>query len=254
MYRGFYLAANGMINQQRILDTISNNVANVKTAGYKRDTSIPDTFDRQLLLIRGKRNETGTIEYRNQEKVHTALEQGTFEFTESRLDVALRGNVFFNIEPSSDLYEDVEAPMLTRNGQFCIDNEGYLALGNAGRVLGEGGPIRLGTADFSIDSKGLITTADGDSYQLLLTYVDETEDVLKEGDNMFVYDGDGDTAIPENAEFDVIQGAYERSNVNVGEEMTKAIAAQRLFESCSQALKMIDSINQRTATEIAKNN
>lgn len=254
MYRGFYLAANGMINQQRILDTISNNVANVKTAGFKKDINIPTTFERQLLLIRGTRNETGTIEYRDQEKVHTALEQGTFEFTERRLDVALQGNVFFNIEPKGDLYEDVEAPMLTRNGQFTIDEEGFLALGDVGRVLGEDGPIQLGTADFAIDNKGMITTSDGNTYQLLLTYVDETEDVLKKGDNMFVYAGEGDTEIPENAQFEVIQGAYERSNVDVSEEMTKAIAAQRLFESCSQALKLIDTINQRTATELAKNN
>lgn len=248
MYRGYYLAANGIINQQRILDVISNNIANVKTAGYKKDISVPTTFERQLLLIRGEKNETGTIEYRDLDKIHTALEQGSFEFTERRLDVALRGNVFFNIRP-----DDGGAPMLTRNGQFCIDEEGYLALDGAGRVLGETGEIQLGTADFAIDNKGNIRTEDGRSYRLLLTYVEENRDVIKEGDNLFLPSEGTAGALPQNADYDVIQGAYERSNVNVGEEMTKAIAAQRLFEACSQALKQIDQINQRAATEIAKN-
>ena len=55
MYRGFYIAANGIINQQRVLDVTSNNIANVQTAGFKSDENIPSTFERQRVLIRGKK-------------------------------------------------------------------------------------------------------------------------------------------------------------------------------------------------------
>ena len=53
-------------------------------------------------------------------------------------------------------------------------------------------------------------------------------------------------------EYSVIQGAFERSNVDVAVEMTRAMAAQRSFESMSQALKMLDSINEKAVTQLGK--
>ena len=249
MYRGFYIAANGIINQQRVLDVTSNNIANVQTAGFKSDENIPSTFERQLVLIRGKKNTTGTIEYITNEKTQTSLEQGTFQFTNRKLDVAIKGDVYFNIQPTGTLYKD-DNVLLTRNGQFDIDNEGYLTLGGSGRVLGTDGPIQIGTADFTIDEKGVITTSDGKTYNLKLSYLDKTQDVQKKGDNMFK--PNTDTPVPADAEYSIIQGAYERSNVDVTEEMTRAMQAQRIFEACSQALKQVDTINQRAVSELAK--
>lgn len=251
MYRGFYISANGMINQQRIIDIISGNVANVHTAGYKADTSINTTFDERLILVRGKNNQTGNITYRTQEIVRADLEQGSFEYTGSRLDMAIRGNVYFNIQPYSKLYEDDGEVLLTRNGQFNLDEEGYLALGSAGRVIGDDGePIFIGTADFSVMEDGTINTEDGRTFRLQLTYVDSNEDIEKKGDNMFV-NITGTNVIPEGEDYRIIQGAYERSNVDITEETIDVLAAQRLFEACSTALSAIDSINQRAATEIA---
>ena len=54
MLRGYYTAANGIINEQRILNVITNNLANAKTAGYKADEAIPTTFAEELLLINNK--------------------------------------------------------------------------------------------------------------------------------------------------------------------------------------------------------
>ncbi|MBE6838357.1 MAG: flagellar hook-basal body protein [Ruminococcus sp.] len=252
MYRGFYLAANGMINQQRIIDIISNNVANVNTAGYKSDTSINTTFEEKLILIREKNNKTGNIVYRTQEDTYADLSQGSFEYTGRRLDVAIRGNVFFNIQPYSQLYEDDGEVLLTRNGQFNIDNEGFLALGSAGRVLGDDGePIPLGTADFAIAEDGTINTDDGRTYRLQLTYVDSAQDVEKKGDNMFV-NLSGTNDIPADEDYLIIQGAYERSNVDITDQTIDVLAAQRIFEACSTAMSQIDTINQKAATELAR--
>ena len=89
MLRGYYTAANGMINEQRILNVITNNMANAKTAGYKSDEAIPTTFAEELLLINGDHSATGTIRYRTINHTFTDLEQGTFENTGSRLDMAI---------------------------------------------------------------------------------------------------------------------------------------------------------------------
>lgn len=250
MYRGFYLATNGVINQQKIMDTISNNIANAHTSGYKADTSLPTTFNKELMLIRGARkNTTGTIEYRRTETIAKSFEQGSFDFSGRVLDMAIDGNVFFNIAPTSQLYADTPQ-MLTKNGQFTIDQEGYLALGGAGRVLGVDGPIKLDSSDFSVDNRGLITTAAGDTFQLQLTSVPEGSVMEKHGDNMFIAP-EGVAVTPE-VDFSLMHGAFERSNVDVTKEMTKAIEAQRLFDACSTALKQLDLINQRAATDIAK--
>ena len=257
MFRGYYIAANGMINQQRVINTTTNNMANSQTAGFKRDTNIPTTFERKLVLLRNQNNKTGTIEYRSFEQTNTSLEQGSFEYTSSKLDVALKGNVYFNIQPKSQLYKDDGETLMTRKGQFNIDDEGFLALGSAGRVMGSDGPIQIGTSDFAIDEKGKITTADGREFQLKLSYINSSTDVLKKGDNMFALsqaatDANVSTEIPAGEDYSVIQGAYERSNVDAGEEMTKVMAAQSNFKSCSQMLQMFDTINQKTSSELGK--
>ncbi len=251
MLRGFYITANGMINQQRTINTISNNVANSMTPGYKTDTSVQNTFKRELILLRnGKTTKSGTFEYKFTEESRTSLEQGGFEFTERPMDIAIQGPVYFNLSTSDG------DTLLTRNGQFSIDSEGYLYLPGGGRLLGENGEIKVGGSDFVISEKGEVRV-DGNVIDTLeLTYIQDNANIQKFGDNTFIRITEEGEEVPEgipaDIEFSIIQGAYERSNVDLGVEMTKAIAAQRAFESLSQALKMIDGINQRAVSELGK--
>lgn len=248
MLRGYYTSANGIINEERILNIITNNLSNAKTAGYKFDTAIPTTFEDELLLLyRGKRSETGTIRYRTIVDTYTSLESGSYEQTGSRLDMAVMGSVYFNIQKRTD-----GETYITRNGQFNIDNEGYLALGSAGRVLDENGePIPLATADFTVSELGLITTDDGRQYQLALTFVDDLSDVEKIDTNLFrTYDGTGWGNIPEGMVYRIRQGWYERSNVDVADEMTKAMQANTMFRANTQAMQIINSINQIAVNDL----
>lgn len=249
MLRGFYTAANGIINEQRILNVITNNMANAQTAGYKTDEAIPTTFAEELLLINGEHSQTGTIRYRTIDYTFTDIEQGTFENTGSRLDMALAGNVFFNIEERR-----TGETLLSRNGQFTVNSEGYLTLGSSGYVLDANGQrIQLGTADFSVDRFGTITTTDGRIYSLGLSYIAAGTDVEKVDSNLLrPYDEAAIGNIPADAEYEVKQGWYERSNVDVAEETIKAMDAQSVFTACSTALKIMNSINQIAANDLAK--
>lgn len=247
MLRGFYIAANGLINQQRTLNTISNNVSNSQTPGYKADTAVHNTFHKELIMLKnGKLSEGGTIEYKYTELTNTGLTQGGFEFTQRPLDVAIQGPVFFNVK-SSDGEE-----LLSRSGQFSIDGEGYLYLPGAGRVQGENGEIQVGNSDFSISSSGEVLSNGTQIGKLKLSYVEESGNIEKSGNNTYKLLEGQTGEIPEGTDYSIIQGAYERSNVDVSAEMTKAIAAQRAFESMSQAIKQIDTINQKAALELAK--
>lgn len=244
MYRGYYISANALLNQQRTIDIISNNIANANTAGFKADENVETTFAKKLIEIQGSTKNGGSIEYRTTEKTATDLSQGSFEFTESKLDLALEGDMYFNVSGKDS------QKRLTRNGQLSIDDEGYLCAGNSGRLLSSEGEIKVGSSDFSVNESGILTTADGRTYNLMLTYVSPDSDVVKKGDNLF--EADAGVNPPEDNEYKVIQGAYERSNVDVAKALTDALKAQRVLEACSQALKQIDSINQRTASEIGK--
>lgn len=250
MLRGYYTAANGMINEERILNVITNNLSNAKTAGYKFDTAIPTTFeDKLLLLANGRRSDTGTIRYRTIVDTYTSLEEGTYENTGSRLDMAVMGSVYFNIEKRTS-----GEVLLTRNGQFNIDNDGYLALGSAGRVLDDNGdPIYLATADFTVSEDGIITVDDGREIRLALTFVDDISDVEKIDTNLFrPYEDLGWGNIPEGMVYRIRQGWYERSNVDVADEMVKAMDANALFRANTQALQIVNSINQIAANSLMK--
>ena len=249
MLRGYYTAANGIINEQRILDIISNNLANVKTAGYKADTAIPTTFAESLLMINGKHSETGTIRYRTIQSTYSLLEQGTLADTGSNLDIAIIGPVYFNIESYTD-----GRTLLTKNGQFDIDNEGFLELGGCGRVLDENGaPIDIGTSDFTITEEGVITTADGRQFTLGLSYIEDYTDVEKVGDNLFSpYQNAPAGNIPDDVRYSLRQGWYERSNVDVADEMIKSLDANNVWNANRQALTIMNSINQIACNDLMK--
>lgn len=245
MNRGFYLAANGMIMNQRKLDAIGNNLTNMSTSGYKADTILTQRFDEAMILIKHREELSGSFAATYVDTSYTNLEQGTFEFTDSPFDVGINGNVYFNIQAYTG------DTMLTRNGQWELDGEGYLCLSNSGRILGENGEIYVGNKDFVIDPEGYIRQ-DGEIVdRLLLSYINPEGNIDKFGANMFT-SVDATNEIPEGEKFEILQGAYERSNIDLNYEMTMMMNANRLYEASSSILKIMDSINQKSASQIAK--
>ncbi|MDR0804865.1 MAG: flagellar basal body protein [Oscillospiraceae bacterium] len=301
MLRGFYNAAQGMIVKQRQIDTISNNITNSTTAGYRKDEAVLNTFKEMLGLVNNRRQTSGTFAQTYVDFNKTNLEQSNFNFTDSTFDIGLYGNVYFTIandtihgdpqvyqstptEDETDSPNNVVPPqianvyqrsngtvayqainasgyevtenggnLLTRNGQFELDGDGYLCLNAAGRVQGLGGDIYLGTDNFTVDEDGAIYTFDADNRPqyvdtLLLTYIPPEADVTKVGDNLYKYTGEETLPIGEG--FTVIQGAYEMSNVDVNKEVTRLMAVQRLFEANSAVLKQLDTQNAKSASLI----
>ena len=198
-----------------------------------------------MVLVKHREELSGTFGQTYVDTSYTNLEQGSFEFTDSPFDVGINGNVYFNIASYTG------QQMLTRNGQWELDSEGYLCLSNSGRILGENGEIYLGDKDFVISTDGTITQ-DGEVVdRLLLSYINPEGNIDKFGANMFTSVDAG--AVPEGEKFDIIQGAYERSNIDLNYEMTMMMNANRLYEASSSILKLIDGLNQK-ASRICKLN
>lgn len=247
MLEGFYTAASGMMMQQRTLNTITNNLTNVRTPGYRAQRVVGTTFEHALLT----RMEAGNTEIvgkgapiRIVEDVFTITDASLLETTQRPFDLAINGEGYFNIQGTED-----GQTFLTRNGHFDVDQDGYLVLKGAGRVLGEKGEIQVGGSNFTVNEAGEVYNAKDRMVDRVLVSVPGPETQLEQYTNGLYTAQGGDMVPAEN--MTVKQGMLERSNVDMNREYTMAMEAQRAFQSCSQAIKIVDQMNQKSISQIA---
>ncbi len=235
MLQGFYSAASGMLMQQRNLNVISNNLANSQTPGFRSNRLVSTTFEQSFLARIESYNSDyiGTGEpIRIVDEVANLWQNGGVTETGRPFDFAITDYGFFNIQGEDG------ATYLTRNGQFDLDDEGYLILRDQGRVLGTGGaPILVGTSNISVNEDGVITNSETGAAIDALGITVPTADAVVEQARNGMY-----TATATEAALNpmVVQGGYEQSNVDYTQELSAMIMAQRNFSTASQALQMID--------------
>jgi len=246
MSRGFYALTSGMLTQQRKIDISGNNIANMNTAGYKREQTVTTSFG-SLFLHKYKQNGIHAEPLNNVSVIRTALEnytvhsQGTLEETGNITDFAIMGAGFFAVDNNGQL-------LYTRNGSFNIDEEGYLKLEGAGRVQGEFGEIYVGSDKFGFSEDGSIII-EGEAVDRIAVYDFEDYNSLnKYREGLFISDAE-----PELLDYPVIANkTIERSNINVTEELTGLISSQRALQTAAQALKIYDMTDDKAVSEISK--
>lgn len=273
MATGFYTAASGMLMQQRALNVAGNNVANLKTPGFKAERVISNVFGWELLnRIEGGDNLIGKgAPVSIVHDVPTNFDEASaLEETERPFDMAINGIGFFNILVKGQEGAEGEAGQdqvyLTRNGNFDIDSEGYLILRGAGRVQGQNGDIRVEGSEFRVDSDGVIY--DKDDKEIDTLKISEANDntlltVARNGlyradpdpkatpatvAGTITYDT-GEAAGVHDVEKPALrQGWLETSNVDLNRQMTELIEIQRAYDACRQAMRMVDTIDAKTVT------
>lgn len=243
MFQGYYDLASNMITQNRNMNVISNNIANVSTPGYKTDRLMESTFREEMIYRYDKAGKTavGTVSRMNiaDERVTDYTEGGLRE-TGSALDVALTGNGFFVIQTNNGV-------VYTRDGAFNLDNEGYLTLPGIGRVLGvDNAPIQLTTDDVSINTQGVIATEDGYETFGQLQIVDFADygQLTKITGGVFRANAQPQAA----GNVKVSQRYTEYSNVSMAEEMTRMMSGQRVLQSSAQVFRMYDQLIGKMVT------
>lgn len=230
-----------MLVQQRNLNVISNNLANSQTTGYKSERLVTSTFDQEF-LTRIEKNNTEQIGVGSAvslvDDVITNFNGSSLDETARPLDMAIVGEGFFNVQGAERQY-------MTRNGNFNIDQEGYLVLKDVGRVLGQNGAINLnGSSGFAVSSDGSIFDENGQYVdRLLITMPTEDANMLKYNNGLY-----SSTAVETLDNATVYQNVLERSNTDMNLEYTRLIEAQRAFTSCSTALRIVDQMNAKAAT------
>jgi flagellar basal-body rod protein FlgG len=254
MVRGFYEAASGVLAQQRNFNVISNNIANATTAGYKSEALVGSSFAEHMVARVGdgpifqQRSIGPATFFTTNIDEYTDFSQGNIENTGRELDMALVGNGFFLIDSES------MGEVLTRNGQFSVDEEMNLVLPGAGLVLDDGGgPITLESSSITVDGEGAIRYVDGDGEEVarIGVYTLENMDELEFADKGF-FRSEQTPDAAEAGSFRIEQFSVEKSNVNVAVEMSRVIAGQNLYNACTQVVKMYDQLNEALVTHIGR--
>lgn len=246
MFKGFYNLTSGMLSQGRRLDVIANNMANVSTAGYKADTYTDSTFREYMVSRVGGSDQSNPAEIGKESyilapsRLYTDYAQGVLEPTDLPLDFALEGDGFFAVQTK-------EGVAYTRAGSFALDDEGYLCLPGAGRVLDTGNqPIALGTDQIRVDGSGTIFSEQGGYLGRLGVYSFQDNTKLQR-DTQGLFTGNGQT---QASTATVHQKTLERANIDLVREMTGMMTAQRAFQSAAQVSKMYDQLMSRAATDL----
>ncbi|KXL54554.1 flagellar basal-body rod protein FlgG [Anaerotignum neopropionicum] len=242
MYKGFYNLSSSMLTQNKNLNVISNNLANVSTSGYKSDRMVSGTFKDQVVSRTGN-NILGavgeplgnssmiTVPY----ETVTDFTDGGWEQTGSILDFAINGRGFFEVDRQGE-------KVYTRNGSLSLDEEGYVVLQGIGRVNGDAGPIKITTDDFNVSPDGRIYDTSGDLIaKLKLVDFNNYDDLTKVAEGVFT----GGEAQATDAT--VMWKHVEASNVNPVQEMTDMLVTQRTLQSAAQVLKMYDAMAAKAA-------
>lgn len=242
MVRGFYQLGAGMLTQNQILGVTSSNIANAKTNGYKKQQVMSTSFGEMVLnRLDGRQTQLGSgVAVRTADETATIHSQGILESTDRALDFAIRDKGFFAVQTPNGL-------QYTRKGSFNLDDQGYLIVKGGGRVMGQNGPILLGTDKVTMDNSGNIY-ANGNLAGKPAIYDFADYNTLREAGEGF-YTA---TGAPTPVRTDLLWKTIEGSNVNMSQEVTNAMAAQRELQSCSQMLKMYDQILAKATTEIGR--
>ena len=241
MLKGIAAAASGMLPQLKRQEIITNNLANVGTAGYKRDRLFVQQLDKALA---GSAPTEADWQTPNILGVAVDFSAGPLDRTGNQLDVAIAGDGFFVINtPEGERY--------TRNGHFSVSQDGALITSDGHTVKGGGDEIRIPAATIEIGLDGTIS-ADGRAIDKLRVARFADPSVLtRAGSSLFAVAIPG-AAMDDMTSPDVRQGFLERSNVNTIEEMVSMITTFRFYEADQRAIQMQDGALGRVVNELGR--
>lgn len=243
MYGMLNISKTGMSASQNKINTISNNIVNSSTTGYKKlDTEFQDlvrnTLNRDSYPTNDTTATTGTgvkttIEIRN-------LNQGSLKYTEISTNLAIDGEGFFRIIKNDGSY------LYTRNGELNIDSSGKIVDDN-GNILDIEFINGKNYSNSGITSENLTISKSGEVFvnnerigNVNLYKSTDNNDFLSVGSNLFMAKNQKDLYIVEDT--NIMQGYIEMSNVDIQQEMTDLITMQRAFQLNSKSFSVADEM------------
>lgn len=244
-----------MMLQMAKQDAIANNIANVNSAGYKKDVTVSKAFPDMLISRLGENEKEGLGKYVSQpveqigrlgtgvaiDEVYTDFSLGNLKKTDQNTDYALGAEGFFVVEtPQGEAF--------TRDGKFKLDYEGLLMDNNGYPILDIYDEyIYLDTDDITVDNLGNLSSAGEELTRFKIVNFADNNNLEKIGANLLRAEG-GYFEV-ENPE--VVQGFIEESNVNAVKEMVDLISVTRTYESLQKVIQAEDEVTQIAIDKVA---
>lgn len=266
MLRSMYAGISGMKNFQTKLDVVANNIANVNTPGFKKGRVVFQDMLSQTVAgaqaptdTRGGVNpaqvglgsQLGAID-----NIHT---QGFRQTTNNPLDLSIQGDGFFAVQ-------DGERTYYTRAGNFYLDHEGYIVTSDGYYLVGENlltndinpydSRIRLpldNVQSFNITQEGYVEYVDVETGQreragrINIMDFANPSGLYKEGGNLYTESPSSGAATVLDLDVSatsIVSNSLEMSNVDLAEEFTEMITAQRGFQANTRIITTSDEILQ----------
>ena len=247
MYKGFYNLTSAMLTQGRHLDVLSNNMTNVATPGFKADRYTMAPFEEYMWSLVGNKNKVYTDLGQQSfitapSQLYTDFSQASFDETGQPLDFAIEGKGYFAVQTD-------DGTIYTRNGNFSLDDEGYLCLPGQGRVLSPNEePILLVTDKFRDDGYGGLYTETGGFLGRVGVFTFEDEEAMLEKNDQALFVAEGGGA--EAATVAIHNGMLERANVDLVQQMMEMISSERAYQSAAEVIKIYDELINKVTTNM----
>lgn len=272
MIKGIYTAASGMMLQMARQDVVANNIANVNTGGYKKDTTLCRAFPEMLISRLGET----TSDDRGREKsispvvigklgtgavvdrIVTDYSTGNVKKTDNPTDLAIGNTGNYNIvTPNGEqqttnegsLFFVVRTPdgqeRFTKDGAFKIGSQGLLTTNQGYQVLGiDNNPITI-DGDFKVDEHGQVVVNDEVVATLKVAHFGDLTTLEKTGGT---WRSNQPYNLVNNPQ--ILQGYTEESNVNAVKEMVDLITITRAYESLQKVIEGEDETVQVAIDEV----
>ncbi|MDR3600685.1 MAG: flagellar basal-body rod protein FlgF [Desulfosporosinus sp.] len=246
MIRGLYTSATGMLAAQTRSEVIGDNVANVKTPGYKEEQASNISFPAQMIERVGGNQASEVVPIGGMgtgvgvDRAARSNVQGSIQTTDVKTDLALTSPGYFVVQtPGGERY--------TRNGQFQTDSNGMLQTSDGNAVLGVKGPIGPLSSDFSVKADGTVMDK-GQSLDRLRVVDIPANALQREGQSLY----SSSQPVQASATAQVLQGSIEASNVDISGQMVQMMTVMKAYEANQKVIQTEDSMLDKAVNEVGK--
>jgi flagellar basal-body rod protein FlgF len=257
MLKSIYTPVSGALAQERVLEILANNLANINTNGFKGDRVSFEVLEPEpykhynnplppanyKVDLESMSPLVGNeVQYVGVADVTRDLSQGPAVSTNNKTDLMIEGQGYLTVNTTQGM-------RLTRDGALTINQHGFLATKSGDVVLGNRGAVQLHHGEFEINHRGEIYQ-DGQLLDQLVVVNPANESSLERvGFNQYIYNGpESELARVEHP--GVKQGFLEGSNVNAIQNMTAMILAHRSYEAYQKAVSNYDQMMEKSSNSI----
>ncbi len=247
MLKGLYTSALSLAVLEKKQEVSANNLANINTPGYKKETVISAAFPDMLVHRLNDYEVTGNKQpYVGKLTMGVRLDDividhsdGIQQTTGNSQQLALSTDGYFVVmTPQGERY--------TRNGEFNVNPEGIICTSDGYPLMGHNGEINVRGGEFVVGERGEVYCA-GERVDDIRVVTLEKDEMVKEGSSLFRAENPQEQRNPQ-----VIQGALEGSNAYAIDEMMNMINIMRAYESNQKVMQTHDSTLEKAVSQIGQ--